>query len=78
MLRRLLNGVLSDLILLILVCVPCLLLVELIPNISIKSMMRLFFITCIILELLTIVWMVLYLRKKYPDQWKYLIYPEQE
>lgn len=78
MLRRLLNGVLHDLILLVLVCVPCLILVELIPNISIKSMMRLFFITCVVLELLTLAWMVFYLRKKYPDCWVELIYPEQE
>lgn len=78
MLRRLLNGVLHDLILLVLVCVPCLILVELIPNISIKSMLRLFFITCVVLELLTLAWMVFYLRKKYPDYWVELIYPEQE
>lgn len=78
MLRRLLNGVLHDLILLVLVCVPCLILVELIPNISIKSMMRLFFVTCVVLELLTLAWMVFYLRKKYPDCWVELIYPEQE
>ena len=78
MLRRLLNGVLHDLILLILVCVPCLILVELIPNISIKSMLRLFFVTCVVLELLTLAWMVFYLRKKYPDCWVELIYPEQE
>lgn len=77
MLRRLLNGVLHDLILLILVCVPCLILVELVPNISIKSMLRLFFITCVVLELLTLAWMVFYLRKKYPDCWVELIYPEQ-
>ena len=77
MLRRLLNGVLHDLILLILVCVPCLILVELIPNISIKSMLRLFFITCVVLELLTLAWVVFYLRKKYPDCWVELIYPEQ-
>ena len=76
MLRRLLNGVLHDLILLILVCVPCLILVELIPNISIKSMLRLFFVTCVVLELLTLAWMVFYLRKKYPDCWIELIYPE--
>lgn len=76
MLRRLLNGVLHDLILLVLVCVPCLILVELIPNISIKSMMRLFFITCVVLELLTLAWMVFYLCKKYPDCWVALIYPE--
>lgn len=78
MIRRLLNGVLRDLILLILVCVPCLILVELIPNISIKSMLRLFFITCVVLELLTLAWMVFYLRKKYPDCWVALIYPENE
>lgn len=78
MLRRLLNGVLHDLILLVLVCVPCLILIELIPNISIKSMLRLFFVTCVVLELLTIAWMVFYLRKKYPDCWVELIYPEQE
>ncbi len=78
MLRRLLNGVLHDLILLVLVCVPCLILVELIPNISIKSMMRLFFITCVVLELLTLAWMVFYLRKKYPDCWVALIYPKNE
>lgn len=78
MLRRLLNGVLHDLILLILICVPCLILVELIPNISIKSMLRLFFITCVVLEFLTLIWVVLHLRKKYPDCWVYLIYPEQE
>lgn len=78
MLRRLLNGVLHDLILLILVCVPCLILVELIPNISIKSMMRLFFITCVILEFLTLIWVIFHLRKKYPDCWVYLIYPENE
>lgn len=76
MLRRLLNGVLHDLILLVLVCVPCLVIVELIPNISIKSMMRLFFITCVVLELLTLAWVVFYLRKKYPDCWVELIYPE--
>lgn len=76
MLRRLLNGVLHDLILLVLVCVPCLILVELIPNISIKSMLRLFFVTCVVLELLTVAWMVFYLRKKYPDCWVELIYPE--
>lgn len=76
MLRRLLNGVLHDLILLILVCVPCLILVELIPNISIKSMLRLFFVTCVVLELLTVAWVVFYLRKKYPDCWVELIYPE--
>lgn len=76
MLRRLLNGVLHDLILLVLVCVPCLILVELIPNISIKSMMRLFFITCVVLELLTLIGVVLHLRKKYPDCWVELIYPE--
>lgn len=78
MLRRLLNGVLHDLILLILVCVPCLILVELIPNISIKSMLRLFFATCVVLELLTLVWLIIYLRKKYPDCWVALIYPENE
>lgn len=78
MLRRLLNGVLHDLILLILVCVPCLILVELISNISIKSMLRLFFATCVVLELLTVAWVVFYLRKKYPDCWVALIYPEQE
>ena len=78
MLRKLLNGVLHDLILLVLVCVPCLILVELIPNISIKAMLRLFFITCVILELLTLAWMVFYLRKKYPDCWVALIYPEKE
>ena len=78
MLRRLLNGVLHDLILLILVCVPCLILVQLIPNISIKSMLRLFFATCVVLELLTVAWMVFYMRKKYPDCWVALIYPEQE
>lgn len=78
MLRRLLNGVLHDLILLVLVCVPCLILVELIPNISIKSMLRLFFVTCVVLELLTLAWMVFYLRKKYPDCWVALIYPEKE
>lgn len=78
MLRRLLNGVLHDLILLVLVCVPCLILVQLIPNISIKSMLRLFFVTCVVLELLTLAWMVFYLRKKYPDCWVELIYPEQE
>lgn len=78
MLRRLLNGVLHDLILLVLVCVPCLVFVELIPNISIKSMMRLFFATCVVLELLTLAWMIFYLRKKYPDCWLYLIYPENE
>lgn len=77
MLRRLLNGVLHDLILLILVCVPCLILVQLIPNIGIKSMLRLFFATCVVLELLTLAWMVFYLRKKYPDCWVALIYPEQ-
>lgn len=76
MLKRLLNGVLSDLILLVLVCVPCLVLVELVPNISIKSMLRLFFATCVVLELLTLVWLVFYLRKKYPDCWVELIYPE--
>lgn len=78
MLRRLLNGVLHDLILLILVCVPCLVIVELVPNVSIKSMMRLFFATCVILELLILAWMVFYLRKKYPDCWVALIYPEHE
>ena len=78
MIRRLLNGVLRDLILLILVCVPCLILVELIPNVSIKSMLRLFFATCVVLELLTLAWMVFYLRKKYPDCWVALIYPENE
>ena len=78
MLRKLLNGVLHDLILLVLVCVPCLILVELIPNISIKAMLRLFFITCALLELLTLAWMVFYLRKKYPDCWVALIYPEKE
>lgn len=78
MLRRLLNGVLHDLILLVLVCVPCLVFVELIPNISIKSMLRLFFATCVVLELLTLAWMVFYLRKKYPEHWVELIYPEKE
>lgn len=78
MLRRLLNGVLHDLILLVLVCVPCLVFVELIPNISIKSMLRLFFATCVVLELLTLIWLIIYLRKKYPDCWMYLIYPENE
>lgn len=75
MLRRLLNGVLHDLILLVLVCVPCLVIV---PNVSIKSMLRLFFATCVVLELLTLIWLVFYLRKKYPDCWVALIYPENE
>ena len=78
MLRRLLNGVLGELILMLIVCGIALLCVEIVPNISIKAMLRLFFATCVVLELLTLAWMVFYLRKKYPDCWVALIYPENE
>lgn len=74
--KRLLNGVLSELVLTLLICIIALLCIELIPNVSITSMLRLFFITCIILEVLTILWAIFYLRKNYPDNWVELIYPE--
>lgn len=76
MLRRLLNGVLHDLILLVLVCVPCLMIVELVPNVSIKSMLRLFFATCILVDGITIIGFIFYFRKRYPNDWIELIYPE--
>lgn len=75
--RRLLNGVLGELILMLIVCGIALLCVELVPNISIKAMLRLFFLSCIVLELLTMIWITVMARKKFPNDWMSLIYPEK-
>ena len=75
--RRLLNGVLGELILMLIVCGIALLCVEIVPNISIKAMLRLFFLSCITLELLTMIWITIMARKKFPNDWKTLIYPEK-
>ena len=74
---RLLNGVLGELILMFIICGIALLCVELIPNISIKAMLRLFFLTCIVLEVLTMIWITIMARKKFPNNWLELIYPKQ-
>lgn len=75
--KRLLKGVLGELILMLIVCGIALLCVELVPNISIKAMLRLFFLTCIVLELLTMIWITIMARKKFPNDWITLIYPEK-
>lgn len=76
MLRRLLNGVLGSIITMLLICVAGLVFIELTPNISIKAMLRLYCITVIVLDVLTIIWMVFYFRKRYPNDWIELIYPK--
>lgn len=76
--RRLLKGVLGELILMLIVCGIALLCVEIVPNISIKAMLRLFFLSCIVLELLTMIWITIMARKKFPNDWVSLIYPEKE
>jgi hypothetical protein len=75
--KRLLNGVLGELILMLIVCGIALLCVEIVPNISIKAMLRLFFLSCIVLELLTMIWITIMARKKFPNDWMSLIYPEK-
>lgn len=75
--KRLLKGVLGELILMLIVCGIALLCVEIVPNISIKAMLRLFFLTCIVLELLTMIWITIMARKKFPNDWMTLIYPEK-
>ena len=77
MMKRLLKGVLGELILMLIVCGIALLCVEIVPNISIKAMLRLFFLTCIVLELLTMIWITIMARKKFPNDWMTLIYPEK-
>lgn len=77
MIRRLLDGALGPMIITLLVCMFGLLVIELIPNVSIKAMLRLFFITTLIIDLLTAIWATLYWRKKYPEYWVELIYPKQ-
>ena len=75
--KRLLKGVLGELILMLIMCGIALLCVELVPNISIKAMLRLFFLSCIVLELLTMIWITVMARKKFPNDWMTLIYPEK-
>lgn len=73
---KLLNGVLGPIIIIIGLTAACLFVIELVPDVSIKAMMRLFFITVIVLDLITVVWAIFYLRKKHPERWVSLIYPK--